>query len=96
QALATVSGDPDLFIDRARALAMQERFEGAISDLDVALAIRPRDPLALKLRADAFLELRRFDEAMADVESALDIAPNDVSVLLVRGHIREAQRLSGS
>jgi tetratricopeptide (TPR) repeat protein len=93
QAMTVVSGDPDLFIDRARARALQARFEDAVSDLDIALSVRPRDVLALRLRADAYFELGDLENAERDVEAALDINPRDVETLVERGRLREARRL---
>jgi tetratricopeptide (TPR) repeat protein len=93
QAMTIVSGDPDLFIDRARARALQQRFSDAVSDLTTALSVRPRDVLALRLRADAYFELGDLDMAEHDVEAALSIDPRDVDTLVERGRLREARRL---
>jgi len=94
-ALVINPGDPDVFIDRARARALQSRFADAVSDLSVALSQRPDDLLALRLRADAHLELGQLDQAEQDVERALAIEPRDIDTLVVRGHVREAKRLAG-
>jgi len=94
-ALAVKPGDPDIFIDRARARAVQARFADAVSDLTVALSLRPNDLLALRLRGAAHLELGQLDQAEQDVNSALVIEPRDIDTLVVRGHIREAKRLAG-
>jgi tetratricopeptide (TPR) repeat protein len=93
QAMTLTSDNPDLFIDRARARAMQSRFDDAASDLTAALSVRPRDVLALRLRADAHLELGQLDRAERDVNAALNIAPHDVETLVVRGRVREARRV---
>ncbi len=91
--MTITSGDPDLFIDRARARALQSRFDDAAEDLTVALSVRPGDVLALRLRADAYLEQGELDRAERDVAAALDIAPHDVDTLVMRGRLREARRL---
>jgi tetratricopeptide (TPR) repeat protein len=93
QAMTIKSGDADLFIDRARARAMQRRFEDAVSDLSVALSVRPRDVLALRLRSDAHFELGDLEAAERDVVAALALNPRDVDTLVVRGRLREARRL---
>ena len=93
QAMTIQSGDPDLFIDRARAHALQSHFGDAASDLSVALTLRPQDVLALRLRADAHFELGQLDQAESDVDAALRITPRDVDTLVLRGRIREARRL---
>lgn len=93
QAMTIVSGDPDLFIDRARARALQSRFQDAASDLTVALSVRPRDVLALRLRANAYFELGDLESAERDVEAALQVDPRDVETLVERGRLREARRL---
>jgi tetratricopeptide (TPR) repeat protein len=93
QAMTVKSGDADLFIDRARARAMQRRFQDAASDLSVALSVRPRDVTALRLRADAYFEVGDLESAERDVSAALSIDPRDVDTLVVRGRLREARRL---
>jgi tetratricopeptide (TPR) repeat protein len=93
QAMTVRSGDADLFIDRARARALQRRFDEAAGDLTVALSVRPRDVLALRLRADAYFELGDLEAAERDVVSALALNPQDVDTLVVRGRLREARRL---
>lgn len=93
QALTVATGDADIFIDRARARALQARFDEAIDDLNVAITLRPRDVLALRLRADAYFETGDLDNAESDIETALDVDPRDVDTLVVRGRLREARRL---
>jgi tetratricopeptide (TPR) repeat protein len=93
QAMTIVTGDADLLIDRARARALQLRFEDARDDLTSALSVRPRDVLALRLRADAWFELGDLDMAERDVAAALAIDPRDVETLVERGRLREARRL---
>ncbi len=94
QALLIAPGDPDVFIDRARAYALMENFDNAVRDLTTALSRRPDDSLALQLRADAHLELGDLEKAQSDVRRAVEIAPDDIDALLVRGRVREAIRTS--
>ncbi len=83
---------PDLLIDRARAYAMETDYRAAEEDLSRALDIRPRDPLALRLRASARMHQNSFDLAEADAQAAVALAPSDVDALLMLGHSREAKR----
>ncbi|MEL6955540.1 MAG: hypothetical protein AAFO88_02745, partial [Pseudomonadota bacterium] len=54
----------------------------------------PLDADGLALRARAYLALERFGLAMNDVEAARSMAPDNIDILVLRGEIREAQRLS--
>jgi len=94
-ALKLQPGDAGLMLDRAAANVLGENWDAAIADLDVVLEERPGDGDALTLRAKAYLGEERFDEALADVEAARVADPEAIDLLVLRGDIREAQRLSG-
>jgi tetratricopeptide (TPR) repeat protein len=86
---------PDLYIDRARAYAMEGDFRLAEEDLSQALDARPQDPLALRLRASARMHQRAFQLAEADALQALTVSRTEddrVSAALVLGHVRESIR----
>jgi tetratricopeptide (TPR) repeat protein len=83
----------ELRLDRARALVLLGEWAAAEADLDLTIGKNPADPLALRLRAEARLEQGKLDLAQADVERALEIDGKDVSTLVLRGSVREAQRL---
>lgn len=93
--LEALPGNADLLIDRARAYAEQDRLDDAVVDLTDALAARADDVLALRLRADARLNTGDVRGAERDVRAALLAAPDDIETLVVRGRVREAQRLAG-
>lgn len=94
-ALKLRPGDTDLLIDRAAARLALEQWEPAIADLNEILVMIPGDAVALELRARALLELGRYTSALSDVTQARLSAPENIDLLVLRGDIREAQRLDG-
>ncbi|MEO0466963.1 MAG: hypothetical protein AAF216_10495 [Pseudomonadota bacterium] len=94
-ALKLRPGDRDLLIDRAAARLAIEQWDAAVGDLNEILVIAPGDPGALELRARALLELGRYTSALSDVSVARVTAPENIDLLVLRGEIREAQRLDG-
>ncbi len=91
-AIALAPEDPELYIDRALALAAAENFWPALDDLDRALDLRPDDPNALVFRASTYRYLDSLELAAEDVNRALAIAPEHADALLERGILR---RLAG-
>lgn len=99
RAIATVASDPeqlpDLYIDRARAYAMEADDRRAEEDLSQALDLRADDALALRLRATARMRQRAFALAEADALRALNISTSEedrIGAALVLGHVRESAR----
>ncbi len=96
RAIAGMAGDaevlPDLYIDRARAFALERDYKNAELDLSRALDLRAEDALALRLRATARMHQNAFELALADAEAAARIEPDNVDALLMLGHAREALR----
>lgn len=91
---AAIAADPssaDIYIDRARAYALNAEWPKAAADLTTALGKRANDPLALRLRAAAHLEQGDLDAAEADIRAALIENPADVDALVLRGRLREAR-----
>lgn len=91
-ALALQANDPDLFIDRAEALAGQQQYQPAIKDLDRAIALAPDRAEAWIYRGSAYRSLSKLDRALDDVEHGLKLQPSSAVGLLERGNIR---RLKG-
>ncbi len=87
-------GDPDLMVDLASARLALGQWREATRQLNAALELAPGDPGALGLRARALKELDQFEAALADVNAARLAAPDDIDLLVLRGEIREARRLS--
>lgn len=92
-ALQIAPSDPDLRIDRARALALEGDYRAAEEDLSAALDVRADDALALRLRSEARLRQGAYLLAVRDAEAALALAPQDVDNALALGRAREAERL---
>ena len=93
-ALKLEDGNPMIFKDRAAAYLAVERWVEGVDDLNVALELAPGDPEALSLRARAHLATENLNAAKADMESALFYDPEILEILVLRGEIREAIRLS--
>ncbi|MGJ8562917.1 MAG: tetratricopeptide repeat protein [Alphaproteobacteria bacterium] len=81
-----------LRIARARAYALQGRYDHAETDLTSALAFEPGHAGALRYRADARFEQGKIQDAKTDIEASLNADPNSVETALLRGRINEALR----
>jgi tetratricopeptide (TPR) repeat protein len=88
-ALALSPADTELFIMRAGAKGMLERFEDAVTDLDAALQLDGSRADALVSRAVMHRRLNELDLAQADVTRALALDPDDADALLERGILRQ-------
>lgn len=83
----------DLRIALARALAAQDKWDEAETELTNVLTYAPQEPRALRYRADARKRQGKLTLAKADIDRAVALNEDDVSALLVRGQINEAIRL---
>jgi tetratricopeptide (TPR) repeat protein len=88
-ALALAPDDPSLFVMRAAAEGMLNRYQDAIGDLDRALRLDAARPDALVARAVVQRKMGRLDMAQADVTRALALDPDDADALLERGILRQ-------
>ncbi len=88
-ALALSPADTELFIMRATAEGMLERFQDAVTDLDEALQLDGSRADALVSRAVMHRRLNELDLAQADVSRALALDPDNADALLERGILRE-------
>ena len=93
EAIRLKDNDPDLYIDRAIALAAAANYYEALDDLNRALELDPRRAEAFVFRATAYRYVDAFDLAFQDVESALALKPGFPEALVERGALR---RLSGN
>lgn len=84
----------DLRIARARAYALQGRYDFAETDLTSALVYAPDHASALRYRADARFEQGKLQAALTDIENALIADPESLETALLRGRIKEAIRKS--
>jgi tetratricopeptide (TPR) repeat protein len=89
QGLVLSPDGADLFIIRAQAKALLNRYPDAIADLDQALARDPQREDALLARAVTRRKLGQLDQAQADVTQALTLNPDDGDALLERGILRQ-------
>ena len=91
-ALEITPDAPEIYIDRAQALAQAGAFWEAIDDLGRAIELAPGRADAYAFRASAYRYIDNLELALDDAERALAITPDDPIALLERGNIR---RLSG-
>jgi tetratricopeptide (TPR) repeat protein len=89
EALVLSPDDTELFIMRASAEGMLERFQDAVVDLGAALQIDANRTDALVSRAVMHRQLNELDLAQSDVTRALDLDPDYPDALLERGILRE-------
>jgi tetratricopeptide (TPR) repeat protein len=88
-ALALSPADTELFIMRATAEGMLERFQDAVADFGAALQLDSSRADALVSRAVLHRRLNELDLAQADVSRALALDPDYPDALLERGILRE-------
>jgi tetratricopeptide (TPR) repeat protein len=78
----------DALTDRARARAMSRDWNGADTDLTLALSHDPTRADLYVLRSSARHALGRKDEARADIDRALDLVPGYAEALVERGGMK--------
>ena len=88
RSLALRPNQPQVMVDRARALGAQDDWEGVAAELGKVLKLAPGNVDAHTLRAGARRRLGDLGGARADVEAALGAMPGDPDALLERGAIR--------
>lgn len=93
-ALKLVPQNPGVLTDRAAAYIALNQPNEAVGDLNKALEQVPDLPDALFLRARAFLDQNRLRVALSDIERARALDSDNIDILVLRGDIREAIRLS--
>lgn len=82
----------EAFLERGNQLLDRDRFDEAWKDFDAALAIDPRNGLALALRGLAATWKRDFGSAKRDFDAAFAIEPNDPVLFRGRGLLALRQR----
>ena len=82
---------PELYIDRAQALAQAGAFWEAIDDLSQAIELAPGRADVYAFRASAYRYIDNLELALDDAERALALASDDPIALLERGNIRRLQ-----
>lgn len=92
-ALKLNTSDVDLYKDRAAAYLAVERWIEGVDDLNIVIDRVPTDAEALGLRARAHLETENLPAAQADLDAALAQDPRNITLLVLRGDLREAFRL---
>lgn len=77
----------EAYLDRARARVALNDLPGARQDLDIALDLAPRDPLAWLLSATLARRSGEMTLAQSHIARAVQMAPDDASVALEEGNI---------
>lgn len=93
EALKLAPSETDLLLDRASSYMLIDKWDEALSDLNIAIANTPGNAIAHQMRAEVHLNKEAFDLAMKDVETSMVADPKNIDTLLVRGRVREAMRL---
>jgi len=88
-----LKGRPLVMIDRAQARAEMGDYDGALEDLDAAIAADPSNADAYLFRATAHRYLDHLALARADIDTALARAPKDPAAWLESGILN---RLAGN
>lgn len=88
KAVGILPDDPQLRLDRAVALAEQQRWWDVVADLDAAIARNPKLAEAYLLRAQAHRKLAQDHDALLDVARALDAQPENAEAHLLRGTLK--------
>jgi tetratricopeptide (TPR) repeat protein len=81
------------YIERARLLIHQARYELATKELHKAIAADPDDPIAHALLAVCLAEQKKFDQAYAEARQAAHLAPDLPYVQYVLAFVRFQQDL---
>lgn len=84
--------DADGFGRRAAVLMSQRKFLEALSDIDKAVAMAPKDGRYLYLRAEARLALGQSLLAASDLDKAVALMPDDAEPRLTRARLRLGHR----
>ena len=72
-------------IERAQQLSESQRWEEALTEIDVALSINPNNATWYAHRGYILEELDRFEEAVEAYEAALELEPGDQDVAVALG-----------
>jgi tetratricopeptide (TPR) repeat protein len=86
-------GEPEnvvQLIERANVSLVYARFDEAISDLDRALELNPRDTEALRVRGEIYGKMERYEVAIRDLTRALELDPNDTQAFKDRGGVYDS------
>jgi tetratricopeptide (TPR) repeat protein len=75
-------------LERGRLLYHQKEYSGALEAYDAALALRPRNARASRLRAETLLELKRLPEALQSLDDCLKYGPPDAGTFRARAALR--------
>lgn len=78
-------------LDEAKRALDERRWDGALLELDKALAEAPNNPRALFARARALDQVGKTDEALRDLDAVLAIDPGHPYALLLAGEALDKQ-----
>ena len=91
RAIKLSPANPDLFLARAEARALQEKGRDARADVDRAIKLNPLEPEAYVFRANLKRNQSQTADALVDLTTALDLAPQNLNALMERGQLHEAK-----
>ena len=91
RAITLVPEEPDYLIDRAVALALQNKYWESLDDLNEVISMKPERVDALTFRANAWRKVGSIELAAQDIKKALELKPNYPEALLESGLINAEQ-----
>lgn len=90
RAIGLSAANPQLYLARAEALALQNKDKAALADVNRAIKLNPLEPEAYIFRASLLQKQGKNSEAFADLAIALNLAPRNLNALMERGQLYEA------
>ena len=87
--------DPDMHTAAAQLASDQDREDEAVTRVDRALAIDPRNSSALRSKVDFLRWALRFDEAEQAAAEAIDLRPDDPDMHTAAAHLASDQDRDG-
>ena len=84
--------DPDMHTAAAWVASGQDHYDEAVSRVERALAIAPRDSWALRSRISILRLARRFEEAEQAAAEAIELSPNDFGIRVELGRMNDDRR----
>lgn len=84
--------DESLYVGRANALFMLERYEEALRDYSRALELEPEEAVLYFNRGNTLRVLKRYKDALVDIDEAIKLRDLDSDTYKLRGHVFIAVR----
>jgi protein O-GlcNAc transferase len=80
-----IKAEASVYNSRGNVFAALRRFDEALTDFEMAIALDPQSSLAFGNQGNVYQELGRFDEAVVSYDEAIALNPHDAEVCYNRG-----------